>query len=155
MALLICSLRKPNFFLFQKNSVDPQGLFSCKLIDKKQAQLRNRRELMGATKAASQKQSMFHRVSKANAFSIVMGIYLAFNTRIVQLGPNWDGPLWEIHPLAAILKIMSLLALLYVLAMKIEENGYKKWQALLWLVPLLGPVYVLYLAFSNNFTGNK
>lgn len=92
MALLICSLKKPNFFLFQKNSVDPQGLVSCKLIDKKQAQLRNRRELMGATKAASQKQSMFHRVSKANAFSIVMGIYLAFNTRIVQLGPNWDGP---------------------------------------------------------------
>lgn len=110
---------------------------------------------MGSIKAPSQKQSMFHRAVKTNAFSIVMGIYLAFNTRIVQLGPNWDGPLWEIHPIAAILKLMSLLALLYVLAMKLEENGYKKWQALLWLVPLLGPMYVLYLAFSNTFMESK
>lgn len=105
---------------------------------------------MGSTKMPAPKLTIFNRELKENEFGITMGIYIALNTKIIQLGPNWDGQIWENHPIVALLKIISLLALLYVLTLKINDNGYKKWQAFLWLIPFLGPIYVLYLAFTDN-----
>lgn len=105
---------------------------------------------MNTTKGTARKFSFFYSRFSGKAFGIVLGFYIVLNSNAIDLGSSWSGLFLEVNPIITLIRLLTMFMLIYILMLKIGENGRARWQALLWLIPIVGPIYVLYLAFSDN-----
>lgn len=100
----------------------------------------------------NEKRRWWHFERELNLGELIgAGMLYAFCfSKYVSLGPAWDNPTWSSSPFIFSLKLAVLLFFLYVVTLRLRQNGYPKWQSILWFIPLVGPLYVIYLLFTKK-----